>query len=258
MDPFFRQHHHHKLTFGMWYAYTEKFVLPLSHDEVVHMKGSLLGKMAGDRWRKFANLRSLLAWQWAHPGKQLLFMGGEIAQSAEWNHDKSLDWHLLEQPEHRGVQSLVRALNALQKEEKALWEADNEPAGFQWIQPDAAQSNVYAFIRRPRPAKEKEQEKAEVKVDSDHVVVAANFSPVVKHDYAIGVPYLGAYREVLNTDAAVFGGSGVVNESLTSSVGRQDGQEHTLRLNLPPLGIVFLKPDLTAATEEAAAIGSPS
>ncbi|HVE85838.1 MAG TPA: 1,4-alpha-glucan branching protein GlgB [Myxococcales bacterium] len=244
MDPFFRQSHHHKLTFGMWYAYSEKYVLPLSHDEVVHMKGSLIGKMPGDRWRKFANLRSLLAWQWSHPGRPLLFMGGEIAQEAEWNHDRSLDWHLLEKPEHRGVQALVRALNSLQKEEDALWEADDDPVGFQWIQPDAAQANVYAFIRRPKAA------------PGGHLVVVANLSPVVKHDYAVGVPHLGAYREVLNTDAADFGGSGVLNGPLTSSAAKRDGQENTLRLTLPPLGIVFLAPDPTAAGEEA--IGSPS
>jgi 1,4-alpha-glucan branching enzyme len=244
MDPFFRQHHHNKLTFGMWYAHSERFLLPLSHDEVVHMKGSLLGKMPGDAWQKRANLRALLAWMWTHPGKQLLFMGGELGQLQEWSHERSLDWHLLEQPGHLGLQRLVETLNRLEAEEKALWEADDEPHGFEWLQADAAQWNVYAFIRRPRLAKVPPGEPEPP--DTDHLVVVANLSPIPRHRYRVGVPWLGGYREILNTDAADFGGSGVGNlGKVVSLAARADRQQAAVELTLPPLGVLILKPDPT-------------
>ena len=146
-DPIYRRYHHHELTFSLMYAFSENFILPLSHDEVVHGKGSLYSKMPGDRWQKLANLRALYAYMWAHPGKKLLFMGGEFAQESEWSHERSLDWHLLERPEHAGIQSLVRDLNRLYREEPALWELDSDPAGFWWIEPNDADANVVAFAR---------------------------------------------------------------------------------------------------------------
>jgi 1,4-alpha-glucan branching enzyme len=146
-DPMWRSHHQNELTFSFLYAFSENFLLPISHDEVVHGKGSLLGKMPGDRWQKAANVRALLAWMWAHPGKQLLFMGGELAQSEEWSHDRSLDWHLLEYPEHRGVQDLVRRLNSVYREEPALWQQDDRPDGFRWIDGGDADRNVLSFLR---------------------------------------------------------------------------------------------------------------
>src|SRR5437660_12151742 len=167
-DPVYRRFHHHTLTFSLMYAFSENFVLPLSHDEVVHGKGSLLNKMPGDRWQKLANLRTLYAYMWAHPGKQLLFMGGELAQESEWSHERSLDWHLLERPEHAGIQSLVRDLNRLYRSEPALWEIDSDPSGFWWIEPNDADNNVLAFARRS--------------ADSSRLLVfVANLAPVPRY-----------------------------------------------------------------------------
>ena len=190
-----RRFHHNELTFGLLYAFSENFTLPLSHDEVVHGKGSLLNKMPGDRGQKAANLRSLFAWMWAHPGKQLLFMGGEIAQSAEWSHDRSIDWHLLEFPEHRGVQDLVRSLNRLYRETPALWQRDFTPDGFRWIDASDVDANVLSFLRIG---------------DEPDLALAcvANLSSVARQAYRVGLPCGGEWREVLNTDATEFGGSG--------------------------------------------------
>ncbi|HEX2063474.1 MAG TPA: 1,4-alpha-glucan branching protein GlgB, partial [Acidimicrobiales bacterium] len=185
-DPVHRKYHHHELTFGLLYAFTENFVLPLSHDEVVHGKSSLLSKMPGDRWQKAANLRALLAWMWAHPGKQLLFMGGEFAQSKEWQFENSLEWHLLQYPEHKGVQDLVRTLNRIYKSEPALFERDFTPDGFRWIDASDTESNVLCFLRRS--------------ADGRHLACIANLARVVWEGYRVGLPSGGEWREVLNTD----------------------------------------------------------
>ncbi|HUS60965.1 MAG TPA: 1,4-alpha-glucan branching protein GlgB [Acidimicrobiales bacterium] len=229
-DPVHRRFHHHDLTFGLLYAFTENFLLPLSHDEVVHGKGSLLTKMPGDRWQQLANLRALYAWMWAHPGKQLLFMGGEIAQEREWDHDGSLDWHLLDDAGHRGVQDLVRELNRTYTSEPALYEEDFASEGFEWIDASDADANIVSFLRWSR--------------DRDRVVACvANFSPVPRHGYRIGVPVAGPWEEVLNTDEERFGGSGVVNgsEVLADEVGWH-GQPASVDLALPPLGTLWLRP----------------
>jgi len=229
-DPIYRSHHHNQLTFGLLYAFSEKFILPLSHDEVVHGKGSLLGKMTGDQWQRFANLRALFAWMWAHPGKKLLFMGGELAQVAEWNHDQSVEWHLLDLPRHRGVQALIADLAHRYQAEPALWEADFEPAGFQWIQADSAMVNVFAFVRRTRS-------------DQQHVVCIANLSPVPKQDYRVGFPRTGTYLEVVNTDANAYGGSGMGNLGQVFAVPKPwDGQPASAELLLPPLAVLWFIP----------------
>ncbi len=227
-DPVYRKWHHNALTFGLMYIFTENFLLPLSHDEVVHGKGSLLSRMAGDDWQKFANLRALYGWMWAHPGKKLLFMGGELAQRAEWNHDRSLDWHLLQAPAHAGVQRLVRDLNRAYREEPALFELDGDPAGFQWVQVESADANVLAFLRRS---------------GERHVAAVANLSPVPRHGYRVGLPRAGEYREVLNTDAAEYGGSGVGNHGrVRAEPVPHDGQPASAEMTLPPLGVVWLAP----------------
>jgi 1,4-alpha-glucan branching enzyme len=234
-DPVYRRYHQHELTFGLIYAFSENFVLPLSHDEVVHGKGSLLDKMPGDRWQKAANLRALLAWMWAHPGKQLLFMGGEFGQSAEWSHERSLDWHLLQYPEHAGAQTLVRVLNQLYRAEPALWSADYSPDGFGWIDFYDADANVLSFMRRSQD-------------DERRLVCVANFSPVVRSNYRVGLPEKGKWEQVLNTDAIEFGGSGVSNpEILMADEIVWQGQPCSVELTLPPLGVLWLVP-----VEEAA------
>jgi len=194
----------------------------------VHGKGSLLTRMAGDDWQKFANLRALYGWMWAHPGKKLLFMGGELAQRAEWNHDRSLDWHLLGAPAHAGVQRLVRDLNRIYREEPALFELDGDPAGFQWVQVHSADVNVLAFVRRS---------------GERHVVAVANLSPVPRHGYRVGLPRAGEYREALNTDAVEYGGSGVGNHGrVQAEAVAHDGQPASAVVSLPPLGVVWLAP----------------
>ncbi len=229
-DPVYRQHHHNQLTFGLLYAFSENFMLPLSHDEVVHGKGSLYGKMPGDEWQKRANLRALFAWMWAHPGKKLLFMGSEFGQPREWNNDASLDWHLMENPGHRGIHSLVSDINKLYRSLPALHDADNEPLGFQWLQPDSAAANVLAFVRRSRQP-------------GRHVVCVANLSPVVRENYRVGFPMQGRYAEVLNTDAGEYGGSGVGNHGQIHTDGQHwDGQPASALLKLPPLSVVWFTP----------------
>ncbi|MBW3614055.1 MAG: 1,4-alpha-glucan branching protein GlgB [Actinobacteria bacterium] len=230
-EPVYRRYHHNQLTFGLLYAFSENFVLPLSHDEVVHGKGSLLNKMPGDRWQKSANLRALLAWMWAHPGKQLLFMGGELAQSTEWNHNTSLDWHLLEFPEHRGVQDLVRALNREYRDRPALWERDFSPDGFRWIDASDVDSNVLSFLR--------------LGSDGDTMLACiANLAPVTRQGYRVGLPRAGRWREALNTDASVFGGSDVGNAgAVEAAEGSWHGLPHSATVVLPPLSVLWLVPE---------------
>ncbi|HEY8564705.1 MAG TPA: 1,4-alpha-glucan branching protein GlgB [Beijerinckiaceae bacterium] len=228
-EPIHRRYHHHDLTFGLLYAFTENFVLPLSHDEVVHGKGSLIGKMPGDRWQRFANLRAYYGFMWGHPGKKLLFMGGEIAQEREWNHDTSLDWHLLNDPFHEGVRRLVRDLNRLHREMPALHERDTEASGFQWLVSDDAENSVIAWARRGDDPERL-------------VVVVCNFTPVPREGYRVGVPLPGFYREVLNTDADIYGGSNVGNGGgVQAECNEAHGQPCALTLTLPPLGAVYLE-----------------
>jgi 1,4-alpha-glucan branching enzyme len=230
-DPLYRSYHHHQLTFSMVYAWNENFILPLSHDEVVHGKGSLLQKMPGDRWQQLANLRALYAYMWAHPGKKLLFMGGELAQDREWSHDRSLDWHLLENPQHEGVQRLVRELNRIYRDEPALWEVDFEPAGFRWLEPNDAAANVLAFARLSK--------------DGSRVVVyVCNLSPVPREGYRVGMPRPGPWREALNTDSEWYGGSNVGNLGTITAEGVPwHDQPFSAEVTLPPLGAVWLVPE---------------
>ncbi|RKH46463.1 1,4-alpha-glucan branching protein GlgB [Corallococcus sicarius] len=229
-DPIHRQYHHNQLTFGLLYAFSEHFMLPLSHDEVVHGKGSLYGRMPGDPWQKRANLRALFAWMWAHPGKKLIFMGGEFGQPAEWNHDRSLDWHLLHDAGHKGIQKLMSDLNRVYRELPALYDSDSEPVGFQWLQPDASAANVLAFVRRSR-------------TPGRHVVCVANLSPVPRENYRVGFPLQGRYVELVNSDASEYGGSGLGNQGQvhTEPTG-WDGQPASAALTLPPLSVVWFTP----------------
>ncbi|HEX7165743.1 MAG TPA: 1,4-alpha-glucan branching protein GlgB [Acidimicrobiales bacterium] len=229
-EPVYRRYHHNELTFGLLYAFTENFILPLSHDEVVHGKGSLLNKMPGDRWQKAANLRALYAWMWAHPGKQLLFMGADLAQSAEWNHNVSLDWHLLGYDEHRGVHDLLRSLNREYVAEPALWQRDFAPDGFRWIDASDVDNNILSFLRFDDGAKRS-------------VACIANLSPVPRHGYRIGLPRGGAWREVVNTDAAEFGGSGLGNGgAVIATDDPWHGLAHSAEVTLPPLAVLWLAP----------------
>jgi 1,4-alpha-glucan branching enzyme len=231
-DPIYRRYHHHELTFSLMYAFSENFVLPLSHDEVVHGKGSLYSKMGGgDHWQKLANLRALYAYMWAHPGKKLLFMGGELAQHAEWSHERSLDWHLLEQPEHAGMQSLVRDLNRLYRSEPALYELDADPAGFWWLEPNDADNNVLAFARQSR--------------EGERVVVfIANLSPIPRENYRLGLPRSGRWREALNTDSSFYGGSDVGNlGGVQPEPIPWHNQPFSAEVTLPPLAALWLVPE---------------
>jgi 1,4-alpha-glucan branching enzyme len=228
-DPIYRRYHHHELTFSLMYAFSENFILPLSHDEVVHGKGSLYGKMAGDRWQKLANLRALYGYMWAHPGKKLLFMGCEFAQVAEWSHERSLDWHLLEHPEHAGIQSLVRDLNRVYRAEPALWERDSDPAGFRWLEANDADANVMAFARAGAERV---------------VVVIANLSPVPRYGYRVGLPRSGRWREALNTDSEYYGGGDVGNlGGVEAEPIPWHEQPFSAELTLPPLATIWLTPD---------------
>jgi 1,4-alpha-glucan branching enzyme len=227
-DPIHRTHHHGELTFRGMYAWAEKFVLPLSHDEVVHGKGSLIGKMPGDRWQKFANLRLLYAYQWSQPGKKLLFMGGELAQWAEWNHDASLDWHLLGEPAHRQIQLLVGELNRLYRSEPALHELDCDPAGFHWLAVNDAEKSVIVYER--------------VAKNDERVIVALNFTPVPRSNYRVGVTRPGLWSEILNTDAVELGGSGHGNlGAIEAAPVRANNRPFSLTLTIPPLGAVFMR-----------------
>jgi 1,4-alpha-glucan branching enzyme len=240
-DPVFRSYHHGKLTFRGIYAFTENFVLPLSHDEVVHGKGSLIGKMPGDDWQKFANLRLLFGYMYTQPGKKLLFMGGEIAQWREWNHDAQLDWALLEYPMHAGLQRWVRDLNHFYRNERAASELDFDPAGFQWLDADDAWNSVLSYVRRARGADD----------DVEELVVICNFTPMIRRNYRVGVPHIGFWREVLNSDSSIYGGSDVGNLGGVHTVPVPfHGRPHSINLTLPPLGILVLKHEADSETEQ--------
>jgi 1,4-alpha-glucan branching enzyme len=227
-DPINRKYHHGEITFSLMYAFDENFVLPLSHDEVVHGKGSMLEKMPGDRWQQFANLRAYYGFMFGHPGKKLLFMGCEFAQEREWNHDRSLDWHLLDAPAHRGVQRLVRDLNHFYLATPALYERDFTRAGFEWIAHDDAQQSVLSFVRRGNDP-------------GRFVLVVCNFTPVPRLDFRVGVPEPGVYVERINTDSVHYGGSnvGAPFGEVTAEAAAWQGRAQSLVINLPPLATVF-------------------
>ena len=228
-DPVYRAHHHNELSFGLVYAWTERFILPISHDEVVHGKHSLIDKMPGDRWQKFANLRAYLSFMWAHPGKKLLFMGCEFGQWRDWNHDQQLDWYLLQYPEHKGVQKLVGDLNRLYRDVPALHDQDDVAQGFEWLIGDDATNSVYAWLRWSKAGKP--------------LLVVANFTPVPREAYRIGVPFAGTWGEVLNSDAALYAGSNYGNGGgVHTHADASHGQPFSVALNLPPLGVLILEP----------------
>jgi len=228
-DPVYRKYHHEQLTFSIWYAFQENFLLPLSHDEVVHGKGSLLAKMPGDDWQKFANLRALFAYMWTHPGKKLLFMGGEFGQWNEWYHEASLDWHLLQCAPHQGLHRLVRDLNRLYRAEPALHAFDFQNDGFAWVDLHDAESSIVSYLRKGRDAR-------------DQVLVVCNFTPVPRANYRVGVPRGGYWRELLNSDAGIYGGSGQGNLGGVEAVPLpMHGHDHSLNLTLPPLAVLCFK-----------------
>ena len=224
-DPLYRSHEHDKLTFGFIYVWHENFVSPLSHDEVVHGKGSLLARMPGDDWQRFANLRALYGWMWAHPGKKLLFMGGEFAQEQEWSEERSLDWHLLDDPRHAGVQRLVGALNDLQAAHPALWARDFTPEGFRWLDASDRSASILAFERLG---------------EDETVVCVANLTPVPRPGYRLGLADDGAWTELLSTDDTRFGGSGTGNGALTVEPVPWQGRPFSAVVTLPPLGVCFM------------------
>jgi 1,4-alpha-glucan branching enzyme len=229
-DPMYRLHHHHQITFGLHYAFSERFILPISHDEVVHGKRSLLGRMPGDRWQQFANLRLFLALMWSHPGKKLLFMGCEFGQWREWDHDQQLDWYLLQYPEHAAAQALVRELNRLYREEPALHRLDDQDSGFQWLVGDDARNSVFAWLRKGGEG-------------SAPLLVVHNFTPQVLDGYRVGVPHAGRWQVLLNTDDRCWSGSGAGSEGeLHSEQMTAHGQSDSLNVQLPPLGTLILRP----------------
>jgi len=229
-EPVYRKFHHDKLTFSIWYAFFENFVLPLSHDEVVYGKGSLIGKMPGDSWQQFANLRLLFGYMWAHPGKKLLFMGGEFGQRREWTHDGALEWWVLGQSEHAGVQRWVADLNALYRREPALHQVDFDTGGFEWVDCHDADASVLSFLRIPRKG--------------PPVLVVCNFTPVPRANYVVGVPEGGYWRELLNGDAVQYGGSGVGNYGgVDAAPVPAHGRFHSLSLTVPPLAALYFKPE---------------
>ena len=229
-DPVHRKYHHDELTFSLIYAFTENFVLPFSHDEVVHGKGSMLGQMAGDLWQKFANLRLLYGYQWTHPGKKLLFMGSEFGQWNEWNHDESLQWHLLQWASHEGLQKYVAHLNNLYRQEQALYQVDFEHTGFEWIDCHNFQDSILCYLRR-------------AKDPDDFLLVCCNFTPVVRDDYRLGVPHAGWYDEISNSDSEWFGGSNVGNDGGVLATDQEShGRLASIAITLPPLATVVFKP----------------
>ena len=238
-DPVHRRYAQDELTFRMVYAFTENFALPLSHDEVVHGKRSLLGKMPGDRWQQLANLRALFGYQYGMPGKKLLFMGDDMAAETEWDHDGQLPWWLLDRPEHEGVRRWVETLNRLHRSEPALHELDFDPAGFEWVDASDAPASVFAFLRRPRRG----DEGTPVTPGARDVLVVANLTPVPRSGYAVGVPTGGFWVELANSDAEVHGGSGWGNLGGVAAVEPgTHGRPFALPLTLPPLGVVYLAP----------------
>jgi 1,4-alpha-glucan branching enzyme len=229
-DPVHRSHHHDELTFGLMYAWSERFVLPLSHDEVVHGKRSLIGRMPGDDWQRHANLRAYYAFMSGHPGRKLLFMGGEFAQWREWNHDQALDWALLDEPRHAGMQRLVRDLNALYRSRSSLHARDDDPGGFEWIDPEAREQSVFAFLRHGS-------------AHDEPMLVVCNLTPTVHQGWRIGVPRPGRWREVLNTDSVHYGGSdqGTPLSGAEAEARPAQGRPWSIALTLPPLATVFLE-----------------
>jgi len=227
-DPVYRKHHHGQILFGLHYAFSENFILPLSHDEVVHGKRSILGRMPGDEWQRFANLRAYYAFMFGHPGKKLMFMGSEFGQEREWSHDHSLDWHLLDNPRHAGVQRLIRDLNKLYREVPALHELDCDHTGFEWLVMHDADRGVFAWLRKGQDTRAR-------------CLVVVNFTPQVYRDYRVRVPFTGAWREVLNTDAAIYGGSNVGNAGAVTTL--DEGSIPEVSLAIPPLAAIFLVPE---------------
>jgi 1,4-alpha-glucan branching enzyme len=229
-DPVFRSYQHNEITFSLVYAFSENFILPLSHDEVVYGKGSMIGKMPGDEWRKFANLRLLYGFMFGHPGKKLLFMGGEFGQWSEWNHDSSLDWHLLEHPLHSGLLRWIRDLNTFYRGRPSLYEVDFDAAGFEWVDCTDSQRSVVCFLRKG-------------KTPGDVTVFCCNFTPVPRHNYRVGVPFDCHWAEMLNSDAPLYGGSGQGNIGGAAAVPLPvHGRPYSLNLTLPPLGVVVFQP----------------
>jgi 1,4-alpha-glucan branching enzyme len=234
-DPVFRCYHHNQITFGLLYAFTENFVLPFSHDEVVYGKGSMLRKMPGDEWRKFANLRLLYGFMFGHPGKKLLFMGDEFGQWSEWNHDASLEWYLLENPPHSGLKRWVRDLNTLYRGAAMLYELDFDAAGFEWVDCADFQRSIVSFLRRGRNP-------------DDRLLFVCNFTPTVRQNYRVGVPSGGSWKEVLNSDAVLYGGSGQGNfGALSAAPLPMHGRSFSLNMTLPPLGMVVFRPESRSA-----------
>ncbi len=230
-DPVYRKHYHDSLTFSLWYAFHENFVLPISHDEVVHGKGSLIGRMPGDDWQQFANLRALLGYMWAHPGKKLLFMGCEIGQRREWTHEDSLEWHVLQHPLHEGVQRWVSDLNRIYRAEPSLYQKDFSVEGFRWVQRGDWEQSALSFLRLGTEG-------------APPVLVVCNFTPIPRHNYRVGVPRGGYWREILNSDAHYYGGSGLGNRGGADAVPMPyEEYSHSLTLTLPPLAVTFFKPD---------------
>jgi 1,4-alpha-glucan branching enzyme len=228
-DTVYRKYHQNELTFSMTYAFSENFMLPLSHDEVVHGKNSIAGRMPGDEWQKFANLRLLYGYMFSHPGTKLLFMGSEFGQSAEWNFEASLDWHLLQYDYHDGIKKTITDLNALYKSQPALHEKQFSPDGFEWINYSDHQNAVMSFIRKGNKPK-------------DDVIVVCNFTQVVRHNYRIGLPKKGKLVPVFNSDARIYGGSGVENpDKLSIEASPYDGREYSVELLLPPLSMILFK-----------------
>jgi 1,4-alpha-glucan branching enzyme len=228
-DPIFRKYHHNQLTFSIWYAFFENFVLPLSHDEVTYGKGSLIGKMPGNEWERMANLKLLFGYMYGHPGKKLLFMGGEFGQWREWVHEESLEWHVLQYPSHQEIQRWVKDLNHLYRIESALYELDFRQEGFEWMDFHDWEGSIVSFLRRGKSTK-------------DIFLVVCNFTPVPRYNYRMGIPRGGFWREVLNSDAMIYGGSGYGNfGGMEATSVPSHGRHHSLSLTLPPLGVLFLK-----------------
>jgi 1,4-alpha-glucan branching enzyme len=228
-NPVHRRWHHNEITFGLIYAFSERFVLPLSHDEVVYGKRSLLGKMPGDHWQRFANLRCYYGFMWTYPAKKLMFMGGEFAQEREWNHDIGLDWNLLDDSRHAGVQRMVRDLNRIYRDTPALHRKDTDPDGFRWVVIDDHEQSVFAYLRFGNEA-------------DPPVLVVCNFTPVPRYGYRVGVPRSGGWLEAFNTDAEMYGGSNTGNGGYVTSEGVEShGHATSLSLTLPPLAILILK-----------------
>ncbi len=229
-EPIHRSHHHHQMTFGIHYAFSENFILPISHDEVVHGKGSMFARMPGNTWEKFANLRAYYGYMWGHPGKKLLFMGQEFAQAAEWNHDGELDWPTLGDPNHAGIQRLVRDLNTLYRGTPALHVKDCDPDGFKWVEASDAANSVYVWVRYGNEG-------------DAPILVVCNFTPVERTGYRIGLPHAGEWGEVLNTDAEIYGGANRGNLGKVVARGEEhNGQPAAAEITIPPLSVLFLTP----------------